>query len=176
MTKPILINQPKNKKVNEIQNKLSADPGATVLGIIALLISLVGCCCGILAIPAIIMSIIGLIWASKSAKAYALNPESYTSRSYSSVKTAKILNIIALVLSSAALILSILWFGSMFSNPEEFFEKLERSEFYEVETETETYEYESSDDASGDIDTWQYEEEMDSIPVTIEADQVNDSI
>lgn len=148
--------------MNEIQNKLSADPGATVLGIIALIISLVGCCCGILAIPAVIMSIIGLVWAVKSANTYKQSPEAYSPRSYSSIKTAKILNIIALVLSSLFVILSLVWFGNFMGDPEEFFNKLENGEF-NVETDDFDDDNDVMDDTSEDIDTWEYEESTDTI-------------
>ena len=142
--------------MNEIQKKLSADPGATVLGIIALIISLVGCCCGILAIPAVIMSIIGLVWAIKSANTYKENPEAFNPRSYSSVKTAKILNIIALVLSGLAVIISLVWFGSMFQNPEEIFKQLENGEF---NVEVDDMDDMESTDSSEEVDTWEYDEE-----------------
>lgn len=164
--------------MNEIQDKLSADPGASVLGIIALLISLVGCCCGILAIPAVVMSIIGLIWAIRSSNTYKTNPEIYSPKSFSNVKTAKILNIIALVLSSIFVIASLVFFGNFMADPEEFFKKLENGEF--IETETNTYEYETGEKTNQEVDTWQYEEEVDSVDYNTESieteSELNDTI
>ncbi|WP_156339972.1 CCC motif membrane protein [Nonlabens sp. YIK11] len=168
--------------MNDIQRKLSADPGATVLGIIALLISITGCCCGILAIPSVIMSIIGLVWAVKSGNAYKRSPESYLAKSYNNIKTAKILNIIALVLSAIALVVSMIWFGSMFNNPENFFEQLENGEF-NVEVD-DMNEDDSFDDTTTEeeIDTWRYEDAVDSTTAgdkvieVEEYEQYNDSI
>ncbi len=129
-----------------------------ILGIIALLISLVGCCCGILAIPAVIMSIIGLVWAGKSINAYNSEPESYNPRSLSSVKTARVVNIIALVLSVIGFLVALLWFGSVIANPENIFEQLENGEF------NRTYEYgDDTDSANEEIDTWEYEESTDTL-------------
>jgi hypothetical protein len=144
--------------VNETQNKLPADPGAMVLGIIALVISLIGCCCGILAIPALVMSIIGLVWANKSLKAYAAQPDHYTARSYSSTKSAKVVNIIALILSAIFVLVSLIWFGNFMADPGEIFEQLENGE-WKFET-TETYgDDEVLEESDSDIDTWEYEED-----------------
>nr|WP_321221730.1 CCC motif membrane protein [uncultured Psychroserpens sp.] len=81
-------------------NKLSADPSSLILGIIAITISLAGCCCGIFAIIPVILSIIGLVIANKSLHEYKANPEAYSLNSKSNVATAKIINIISLVISS----------------------------------------------------------------------------
>lgn len=83
-----------------IENKLPADPSALVLGIVALVIGFAGCCCyGIFAIIPLILGIIGLIMANKSIKEYALHPEAFSRSSRSSVGTAKVINIIAVVFS-----------------------------------------------------------------------------
>lgn len=159
--------------MNEIKNKLSADPGAMILGIIALLISLVGCCCGILAIPAVIMSIIGLVWASKSITAYAAEPESYNPGSLSSVKSAKVVNIIALILSVIGFLIALLWFGSILANPENIFEQLENGDFTR-----QVDDYEDETITKEEVDTWEYEESTDSTQVDqpVELDQIEDSI
>ncbi|WP_346882387.1 CCC motif membrane protein [uncultured Algibacter sp.] len=82
------------------QNKLPADPLALILAIIALVITLAACCCyGIFAIIPLIISIIGLVSANRSLRAYANNPEVYSLGTRSNVYTSKILNIIAIVFS-----------------------------------------------------------------------------
>lgn len=100
------------------QNKLPADSNAMVLGIIALVLALTGCCCGLLSVVAIVLSIIGLINANRSLKDYSDNPENYLPQSRSNVYTAKILNIIALVISSIITLIMLLYFalyGAVFS-------------------------------------------------------------
>ncbi len=100
------------------QNKLPADSNAMVLGIIALVLALTGCCCGLLSVVAIVLSIIGLINANRSLKDYSDNPENYLPESRSNVHTAKILNIIALVISSIITLIMLLYFalyGAVFS-------------------------------------------------------------
>ncbi|BAO54563.1 CCC motif membrane protein [Nonlabens marinus] len=160
--------------MNEIQNKLPADPGAMILGIIALIISLIGCCCGILAIPTVIMSIIGLVWANKSVKAYKMAPDSYNPRSYSNVKSAKIVNIIALVLSVIGFVISLIWFGTAMLDPEGVFKKLENGDF-----KRQIDGFEDDGEVDEEIDTWKYEDAVDSTQVNqevIEVEQVTDSI
>lgn len=156
--------------MNEIRNKLSADPGSMILGIIALLISIVGCCCGILAIPAVIMSIIGLVWANKSMKAYEISPENYNPSSVSSVKSARVVNIIAIVLSVLGLIISIMFFGFI-SNPENIFNRLEKGEFNQID--------DTNDITKEEVDTWEYEDSMDSTEIDsrpLEVEELTDSI
>ncbi len=160
--------------MNEIQNKLPADPGAMILGIIALVISLIGCCCGILAIPIAIMSIIGLVWANKSVKAYKMAPESYSPRSYSNVKSAKIVNMIALILSVIGFVISLIWFGSVMFDPEGIFKKLENGDFN-----TQVDDFEDDGVIDEEVDTWKYEDSVDSTQVNqdvIEVEQMTDSI
>ncbi len=148
--------------MNETQRKLPADPGAMVLGIISLVICLVGCCCGLLAIPSIVMSVIGIIWSINSQKAYNASPHDFLARSYNNVKTAKIINIIAAVLGSLILIGSIAWFGNIMLDPEEFFENLENGEFVIEEQIDEEQQEEPMDTL---IDDWEYRDEStDSLP------------
>jgi hypothetical protein len=81
-------------------NKLPADPLSMVLGIIALVIVVTGCCCfGPTVIVSLVLGIIGLANANKSLKLYYANAEDYDPRSRSNVYTAKVLNIVAIVLS-----------------------------------------------------------------------------
>ncbi|WP_299214396.1 CCC motif membrane protein [uncultured Dokdonia sp.] len=80
------------------ENKLPADPLALVLGIIALVLGIAGCCCyGITALIPLVMSIIGLVVANKSLKAYRENPEGFSELSRSNVSMARVINIIAIV-------------------------------------------------------------------------------
>ncbi|EDP71140.1 hypothetical protein FBALC1_01612 [Flavobacteriales bacterium ALC-1] len=101
-------------------NKLSADPLALILGILALVIGIAGCCCyGITAIIPLIMAIIGLITANRSLRDFAENPEAYSPQSRSNVNTAKIINIIAIVLNGLILlgtIIVLIFYGTMLSS------------------------------------------------------------
>ncbi|MBQ0737461.1 hypothetical protein J9332_24350 [Aquimarina celericrescens] len=81
------------------QNRLPADSSAMTLGIIAVVITVAGCCCGLLAYVSLILSIVGLISANKSIKLYEFEPENYSPYSYNNVKNAKILNIVTIVVS-----------------------------------------------------------------------------
>jgi hypothetical protein len=100
-------------------NKLPADSTAMILGIIALVLGLAGCCCyGIVAIVPLTMSIIGLVMANKSIREFNENPEAYSPQSRSNVATAKIINIIALEFNSIIFIFFIIVFflyGTLFS-------------------------------------------------------------
>jgi len=102
------------------QNKLSADPLALILGILALVIGIAGCCCyGITAIIPLIMAIIGLVAANKSLREFGENPEAYSPQSRSNVNTAKIINIIAIVLNSLTVLVSIIaiaFYGTIISS------------------------------------------------------------
>src|SRR5690554_514420 len=80
------------------QHKLPADSSATVLGIISLVIAVTLGCCG-LSVVGLILAIIGLVSANKSLREFAMNPEAYYPNSRANVQTAKILNIIGLVLN-----------------------------------------------------------------------------
>lgn len=125
-------------------NKLPADPLSLVLGILALVIGLAGCCCyGITVIVPLVIAIVGLITANKSLKQYQLHPDLYSYQSRSNVNTAKIINIIAIVLNSLILLFSIAiiaFYGTLLSSG--FYDEiLKNSEYYDVdeyEAETDT--------------------------------------
>src|SRR5690606_21355923 len=90
------------------QSKLPADPLSLILGIIALVIIIGGCCCyGIPAIISLVLSIIGLMSANRSLAEYDANPEAYSHQSRSNVAIAKVINIIAVILSSLATLIMI---------------------------------------------------------------------
>ncbi|OEK09361.1 hypothetical protein A8C32_11615 [Flavivirga aquatica] len=123
------------------QSKLSADPLALILGIIALVISFVGCCCyGILAFIPLIIGIIGLVSANISLKEYASNPEAYSAQTKSNVSTAKILNIIAVVFSGVTFLWGIgvlVFYGTMLSSGIlDKFNSFDKFETYKYENDT----------------------------------------
>jgi len=141
-------------------NKLPADPNAMILGIIALLMSFAGCCCGLFAFIPLILSIIGLVMANKSLKEFRLNSESYSLQSRANVSSAKILNIIALIISSIITILYLLYFlfyGALFSSA--------LMESYRLENESSDIEFEWEDDSLYDINEDYYEVEEDTIQI-----------
>ncbi len=73
------------------QNKLSADPLALILGVLALVIGLASCCCyGITAIIPLSMAIIGLVTANKSLREFGENPEAFSPQSRSNVNPQKL--------------------------------------------------------------------------------------
>jgi hypothetical protein len=134
------------------QNKLPADPTAMILGIIALVIGLAGCCCyGIFAIIPLILSIVGLVMANKSLKEFALNPEAYSSQSRSNVATAKILNIIAIIFNGMVILLFIIFFA--------IYGTLITSGIIEGIKESQNRNYYESDDDSYDDDTYDYKDD-----------------
>ena len=94
-----------------MNNKLSADPSSIILGIIALVLILLGCCCGFLSIISLILSIIGLVLANKSISEYKLNSENYAHQSAKNVNTGKILSIIGLVLSALLFVFWTVYFS-----------------------------------------------------------------
>nr|WP_321227342.1 CCC motif membrane protein [uncultured Psychroserpens sp.] len=144
-------------------NKLSADPAALVLGIIAITISIAGCCCGVFAIVPVILSIIGLVIANKSLQEYSSNPEAYTPNSRSNVSTAKVLNIIALVISSLVTLFYIAYFMIYGVFISEIFK-----EVYEARNNNDDYNYEWENDSIYYEDDY-YEMEED----TINIDSIN---
>ena len=149
------------------QNKLPADPLSLILGILALVIGIAGCCCyGVTAIVPLAIAIIGLVSANKSLREFGENPEAYNPQSRSNVNTAKIINIIAVVLNSLVFLVALgvlAFYGTLLSSA--VFDGLENGDFenddyyYESEYET-TIEPESSEDW-GD-DAYSIEEELDS--------------
>jgi len=155
--------------LNEIKNKLSADPGALVIGIIAIVIITTGCCCGILSVPTLIATIVGWVWAAKSKKAYLENPNQYDAKSYSNVKIGLLLNVIATIVIGILLTLGLFFQGLSLFDPENYFDKLENRSFNDIENETITDE---------EVDTWNYEDTIDSTQVDqpVKLDPIEDSI
>lgn len=101
------------------RQKLSADPSSLILGIVALVIIVPGCCCGLLDILALILCIIGLVMAEKSLKEYDRNREYFDVRSRSNVRSGKIICIIGLVISSLIIMIYTFYFiayGAIFSD------------------------------------------------------------
>lgn len=88
-----------------MRSKLSNDPAALILGIVALVLSLVGCCSVILSILAIVLGITGLVLAVKSIKEFDQYPDVFTTGSRSNMNTGKIMSIIALSISGLKLLL-----------------------------------------------------------------------
>jgi len=149
------------------QNKLPADPLSLILGVLALVIGIAGCCCyGITAIVPLILAIIGLISANKSLREYGENPEAYNVQTRSNVNTARIINIIAVVLNGLVLLLALgmlAFYGTLMSTA--ILDGIENGDFeddyyYESEYET-TIETENSD--NWDEDTYIIEQEVDSV-------------
>lgn len=100
-------------------NTLPADPSSLILGIVALVIGIAGCCCyGIIAIVPLILGIIGLVMANRSIKEYDANPEGFSAVSRSNMVTAKVINIIAVVLNGILFLffgIILLIYGSILS-------------------------------------------------------------
>jgi len=85
-------------------------PNATVSLVLAI-VSYVACC--FYGIGGIVLSIIALVLANKDKKTYLLQPENYDN--YGQVKTARILAIVALILSTLVFLTcvgAIIFFGS----------------------------------------------------------------
>lgn len=81
-------------------NKLSADPTALILGIIALVLIILGFCCGFVVFVSLILGIVGVILSVRSLKDYATNPSLYSHNSRQNVYIGKILCLIAIILSA----------------------------------------------------------------------------
>jgi len=92
------------------QNRLPADSSAMTLGIIALVVLFLGCCCGFFSIVSLVLSIIGLVSANKSIRLFRENPDVYSSFSYTNVNNAKILNIVAVAVSGIITMLYVAYF------------------------------------------------------------------
>ena len=141
-------------------NKLPADPTAMILGIIALIMSLAGCCCGVFAFIPLIMSIIGLVMANKSLNEFQVNPSIYEPQSKINVSTAKILNIIALIVSALVTLFYIAYFmiyGALISTA--------IMEGYESQNNSDDYNYEWESDSLYDYEDDYYEIQEDSISI-----------
>lgn len=100
-------------------NTLPADPSSLIIGIVALVIGIAGCCCyGIIAIVPLILGIIGLIMANRSIKEYDANPDGFSAVSRSNMVTAKVINIIAVVFNGILFLffgIALLIYGSILS-------------------------------------------------------------
>ena len=81
-------------------NKLSADPTALILGIIAFVFMILGFCCGLVVFVSLILAIVGLVLSIKSLNDYAANPTIYAPQSRQNVYVAKIICLITTILSS----------------------------------------------------------------------------
>lgn len=144
------------------QNKLPADPLALILGILALVIGIVGCCCyGVTAIVPLTMSIIGLVVANRSLREFGENPDAYDPQSRSNVNTAKIINIIAIVFNSLIFLAALAvfaFYGTLISSA--ILEGMENGNFED------DYYYDSEMDSDTiniwEDDTYIIEEEADS--------------
>jgi len=151
------------------QKKLPADPSATILGIISLVLIFIGCCC-VFGVPiSLILSIIGLVSANKSLRAYRYNAENYYPQSRSNVYTAKVINVIALIISVLYSLVFVLYFfihGTFIFS--EFFDEpliqqyhYEDDYHYDDSEEQETYEDDYHYDDSDEQKTYQDEDEED---------------
>ena len=161
------------------QSKLPADPSAMILGIIALILGFSSCCCSgvlppfvFLIIIPLLLSVIGLIMANKSLKEYRQNPEVFLPSSKTNVHTAKVINIIALIMSSivvVVIVVTLIAFGALITsqNYDEILNKGNSSYEYEEDA---GYDYEEDEDTysiendSLEIDEEEYKEiEQDTI-------------
>ncbi len=148
------------------KSKLSAEPTALVLGIIALVLGVAGCCCyGISAIIPLGLGIGGLVIANKSLRAYRENPEAYDHGSYRNVNTAKIINIIAVILNSLIFLFFIIVFaiyGTFISTA--VLEGIREGKFEDKEYNYDDYEWES-DSTKIKNEEYNIEKEIDSINI-----------
>ena len=131
------------------RNKLPADPLSLILGVLALIIGLVGCCCyGVTAIVPLIMAVIGLIVANKSIHEFKNNPDAFDPQSISNVNTAKIINIIAIVLNGIIFLVAfaaLIFYGTIISSA--ILDGIENGNFEEDD-----YYYEAETDS---LDGWE---------------------
>ncbi|MDN3491808.1 CCC motif membrane protein [Winogradskyella bathintestinalis] len=140
-------------------NKLSADPLALILGILALVIGIASCCCyGLTAIVPLAMSIIGLVVANKSLRDFRETPDVYDPQSRNNVNTAKIINIIALVINGLIVLIAagvLIFYGTMLSSVFlDEFKDFENDDFYQND------EFYHPDSESDTINTWNDEENI----------------
>lgn len=153
------------------QNKLPADSSAMVLGIIAIVLVFLGCCCGVFSIVSVVLSIIGLVSANRSLKLFIETPDGFSVQSYNNVKNAKILNIVSLIISGLITVLYIIYFvvyGALISTA--------FMEAYNNDNTTYQYEYEYSQEVydslyNEDYDTYEYQEDA-----VITSDSISDSL
>ena len=81
-------------------NKLSADPTALILGIIAFVIMILGFCCGLVVFVSLILGVVGLVLSIKSLKEYEANPTIYSRQSRQNVYVGKIICLVTTILSA----------------------------------------------------------------------------
>lgn len=85
---------------NQFAMKLPNDPLAFTLSIVGLVLSILTCCCSFFtSIPAVVVSIIAFVQSRNAIQTYQFSPGTYAQPSYKNMKTARLLSIIALVLS-----------------------------------------------------------------------------
>lgn len=149
------------------KTKLPADPTALILGIVALVVGIAGCCCyGITAIIPLGLSIGGLVMANKSLRLFRANPEVYSQSSYSSVNTAKVINIIAVILNGLTFLIFLVFFiayGTLMSTAVLDGIRqgnMEGNRDYDYET----YEWES-DSTQIEVEEYNVEKELDSVNI-----------
>lgn len=147
-------------------SKLAADPLALVLGILSLVLGIAGCCCyGITAIIPLVLAIIGLISANRSLREYKQNPEAFSPQSASNVNTARVLNIIGIVLNGFVVLISIViiaFYGTMLSTG--FLDEIRNNstisdDYYDYEVEVDTSKINKED--------YYFEEEQDSVNIDV---------
>ena len=158
-----------------MENKLPADPASLILGIIALVLGIAGCCCyGVLAIVPLTLSIVGLVMANKSLKSYKNAPEDYTDVSASNVSTARVINIIAVILNSViflAACIIVVAYGTFLSTA--ILEGIRESQNSEYDAWETSDDYESTDETIYD-----YSEKVDSLELDslIYKEEIQDTI
>jgi hypothetical protein len=146
-------------------NKLAADPLALVLGILSLVLGIAGCCCyGITAIIPLVLAIVGLISANRSLREYRENPEAFSPQSASNVNTARILNIIGIIINGFVVLISVVviaFYGTMLSS--EILDEIR----YNSSTDG-SYDYEFEIDSSEtSVEEYYFEEEQDSVNIDV---------
>ncbi|MBT8245451.1 CCC motif membrane protein [Winogradskyella sp.] len=155
------------------KSKLPAEPTALVLGIIALVLGVAGCCCyDISAIIPLGLSIAGLVIANKSLRAYRENPEAYDQGSYRNVNTAKVINIVAVILNSLVFVFFIIFFaiyGTFISTA--VLEGMRQGKFDEKE-----YNYEDDDDYEWESDSTEVQSEEYNIEKQIDSINIDSII
>ena len=145
-------------------NKLAADPLALVLGILSLVLGIAGCCCyGLTAIIPLVLAIVGLISANRSLREYRENPEAFSPQSASNINTARILNIIGIVINGFVVLISVViiaFYGTMLSS--EIFDEIRNNSNI-----SSYYDYEFEIDSSETSEEEYYLEEEDSVNIDV---------
>ncbi len=149
-----------------MENKLPADPLSLILGIIALVIGIGGCCCyGIFAIIPLALGIIGLVAANRSIKLYEQNSQDYLPSSRNNVGTARIINIIAIIFNGIVVLIFVAFlvlFGTAASTG--IWEEIQKNSTYSGDWEESTWENDTLDtDTLYDYGDDFNQEELDSL-------------